>query len=187
MIGQRYRQPLQNLTSALKNLVYTLNGRWHKRAMQIFMVIIIAHLAEHIFQAYQVYVLGWPRPSALGALGLFYPWLVHSEWLHYGHALFMLLGLALLRPAVVGQARVWWNIAFVLQFWHHFEHALLLGQAIIHENLFGSKVPTSVLQLWVPRLELHLFYNTIVFIPMVIALFYHRYPPTGHTRTSFGG
>ena len=44
-------------------------------------------------------------------------------------------------------------------------------------NLFGRPVPTSIVQLWVPRVELHLFYNTIVFIPMVIAMYYHLFPP----------
>jgi hypothetical protein len=28
----------------------------------------------------------------------------------------------------------------------------------------------------VPRVELHLFYNTVVFIPMVIAMYYHLFP-----------
>ena len=28
-----------------------------------------------------------------------------------------------------------------------------------------------------PRVELHLFYNTIVFIPMVIAMYHHMFPP----------
>jgi hypothetical protein len=32
-------------------------------------------------------------------------------------------------------------------------------------------------QLWVPRVELHLFYNTIVFLPMVIAMYLHMFPP----------
>ena len=37
-------------------------------------------------------------------------------------------------------------------------------------------VPTSLVQMWVPRVELHLFYNTIVFIPMVVAMYYHMFP-----------
>ncbi|MBD0344613.1 MAG: hypothetical protein ICV63_07220 [Coleofasciculus sp. Co-bin14] len=159
-----------------QSILHTLNGQWHKPAMQVFMVIIITHLLEHVFQAYQVYVLGWPRKDALGALGLIYPWLVRSEWLHYGHALFMLLGIAALRPAIVGRARIWWDITFAIAFYHHFEHALLLGQVLIHQNLFNSPVPISIGQLWVPRLELHLFYNAIVLIPMLIALYYHRSP-----------
>ena len=159
-----------------QSILHALNGRWHKPAMQVFMVIIVAHLLEHVFQAYQVYGLGWPRKDALGALGLIYPWLVRSEWLHYGHALFMLLGIAALRPAIVGRARTWWDITFAIAFYHHFEHALLLGQVLIHQNLFNSPVPISIGQLWVPRLELHLFYNAIVLVPMLIALSYHRFP-----------
>jgi hypothetical protein len=33
-----------------------------------------------------------------------------------------------------------------------------------------------VLQLVFPRVELHLFYNSVVFIPMVIAMYYHMFP-----------
>jgi hypothetical protein len=114
-----------------------------------------------------------------------------SEWLHYGHALFMLVGLALLRPAIVGPARLWWDTSFAIQFWHHLEHALLLGQALIHHPFYDFAAPVSIAQLvaqffsghpfagqpWLPRIELHLFYNLIVLIPMLIALYYHRFPP----------
>jgi hypothetical protein len=31
----------------------------------------------------------------------------------------------------------------------------------------------------IPRVELHLFYNTIVFIPMVTAMYYHMFPAEG--------
>ena len=48
-------------------------------------------------------------------------WLVHSEVLHYGYALIMLI-------------------------------------------------------LCIPRLELHLFYNTVVFVPMMVAMYYHLLP-----------
>jgi hypothetical protein len=171
-------QLIQRPKLIAQSVFYKLNGQWHKPAMQVFTIIIVAHLLEHVFQAYQVYALGWSRKDALGALGLMYPWLVRSEWLHYGHALFMLLGLAALRPAIVGRARIWWDITFAIAFYHHFEHALLLGQALTHENLFGSPVPTSLGQLWIPRLELHLFYNALVLIPMLIALYFHRFPPS---------
>ena len=57
-----------------QSVFYKLNGQWHKPAMQVFMIIIITHLLEHVFQAYQVYGLGWPRKEALGVLGLAYPW-----------------------------------------------------------------------------------------------------------------
>jgi len=37
----------------------------------------------------------------------------------------------------------------------------------------------SIVQLWVPRVELHLFYNTIVFIPMMLGMYFHLFPPKG--------
>jgi hypothetical protein len=154
-----------------------LNTRWHERALQFFMFVVLAHWGEHLFQAYQIYVMHWPRPKALGMLGLFYPWLIKSEALHYGYALVMLIGLWLLREGFSGVSRTWWTVALVIQFWHHIEHALLIGQATLHHNLWHKPVPCSVLQLVFPRVELHLFYNTIVFIPMVIAMYYHMFPP----------
>ena len=154
-----------------------LNQQWHERALQVFMVIVLAHWAEHLAQAIQIYVLKWPIPEARGVLGLWQPWLVKTEVLHYLYALVMLIGIWLLRPGFTGKARAWWTLALWIQFWHHIEHALLQGQVIAGENLFHSPVPTSILQLWIPRVELHLFYNTIVFIPMLVAMYYHMFPP----------
>ena len=83
-----------------------LNGPWHKRALQAFMVVVLAHWAEHLVQAYQVYVLKWPLHQARGVLGQAFPWLVHSEVLHYGYALIMLVGIGPCCPALrVGRAR----------------------------------------------------------------------------------
>ena len=161
-----------------------MNGPWHKRAVQVFMIIVLAHWVEHLLQAYQIFVLGWPREHSFGALGLLFPWLVHSEWLHYWYAVVMLVGLVALRPAFVGRARVWWDVALAVQIWHHFEHALLLIQATVHENLFGSPVPTSLLQVIIPRAELHLFYNAVVFVPMMIAVYYHFRPPAREVHRS---
>jgi hypothetical protein len=165
-------QPARTLT-----FVERLNGPRHELALRIFMAIVLAHWAEHLLQAFQIYVLGWPVPKAGGLLGYFYPSLIKSEALHYGYALVMLAGLWLLRPGFTSATdRRWWTIALGIQFFHHVEHALLQTQAILGHNFFGRPVPTSLVQLWVPRVELHLFYNTIVFIPMVIAMYYHMFP-----------
>jgi hypothetical protein len=154
-----------------------LNGRWHERGLQIFMAIVLAHWAEHLAQAVQVYLLGWPIPESRGVLGLWFPWLVSSETLHYGYAIVMLIGLWIFRRGFVGRAATWWMIAFWIQFWHHIEHALLQGQAIVGANLFNSPVPVSIAQLWIPRVELHLIYNSLVFIPMMVAMYRHMVPP----------
>jgi hypothetical protein len=158
-----------------------LNSVWHKRALNLFMLVVLGHWAEHLAQAYQIYVLGWPRPQAGGVLGLFYPWLVSSEMLHYGYAIVMLIGIWTLRKGFSGTSRKWWTIALVIQFWHHIEHAVLQWQALTHHYWFGSPVPISFVQLLFPkfRIELHLFYNAVVFIPMMIGMYYHVFPPKG--------
>jgi hypothetical protein len=147
-----------------------------------FAALMIAHWLEHFFQAYQVYVMHMPRKCALGMLGMKYPWLVKTESLHFGFAIVTLIGCLLLWDVYV-KGRVasdccfvrppsapYWKTATYISIWHLFEHTLLFGQATIHHNLFGSPVPTSVIQLFVPRIELHLFYNSIVTIPIVIAM-----------------
>ncbi len=162
-----------------------LNSDYHETGLRLFMMIVLAHWVEHLLQALQIYVLGWPVPEARGALGLFFPSLITSELLHYGYALVMLAGLWLLRRGFTGTLdRRWWMIAFWIQFFHHIEHGLLQAQALVGHNLFGSPVPISLAQLWVPRVELHLFYNTIVFVPMVIAMYFHMFPASNESRHS---
>lgn len=155
-----------------------INSSRHETALRLFMVIVLAHWAEHLLQAFQIYGLGWPVPEARGLLGYFFPFLVSSELMHYGYAVVMLAGLWMLRPGFQGvEDRRWWTMALAIQFFHHFEHFLLQSQYLLGQNLFDRPVPTSLLQLWVPRVELHLFYNTIVFIPMVVAMYFHMFPP----------
>jgi len=156
-----------------------INHQWHKPALQLFMVVVLAHWAEHLAQATQIYVLGWPVPEAKGVLGLWFPWLIKSELLHYLYALVMLAGIWTLREGFRGLSRKWWTVALVIQFWHHIEHGLLQWQALSGHNFFNSPVPMSIIQMWIPRVELHLFYNTIVFIPMVIGMYYHMFPREG--------
>src|SRR5689334_3638341 len=167
--------PLSGSTSS--GFLVALNTRYHKLALQAFMVIVLFHWLEHIVQAYQFYVLRWPRQMSMGLLGMYYPWLMKTETLHYGFALVMLIGLWVLRKGFVGMSYKWWMISFWLQFWHHIEHFMLFYQANTHHYFFGGTVPTSIGQIWIPRIELHLMYNTLVFIPMVVAMYYHVYPP----------
>lgn len=161
-----------------------LNSVWHERALQFFMAIVLAHWGEHLVQAYQVYVLEWPRPKAGGIVGLWYPWLIQSEVLHYGYAIVMLTGIWMLRKGFTGLAGKWWTAALVIQFWHHIEHFLLITQSTLQHNFWSKPVPTSILQLVFPRVELHLFYNTVVFIPMMIGMYYHMFPPKGERRVA---
>jgi hypothetical protein len=155
-----------------------LNGERHELALRVFTAIVLAHWAEHLLQAFQIYALGWPVPEARGLVGYFFPWVIASETLHYGYAIVMLAGLWALRSGFTGGLdRRWWTMALAIQFFHHVEHLLLLLQWTFGFTLAGRPVATSLVQLWVPRVELHLFYNTIVFIPMVVAMYYHMFPP----------
>lgn len=174
--------PITATTPRSTGLVHRLNTTHHRGALTVFMLVVIAHWAEHIVQAVQIWVLGWRVPESRGVLGMAFPWLVTSEALHYGYALVMLVGLWILRGGFVGRARTWWTIALAIQFWHHIEHLLLLIQVQSGLFLAGGAAPTSVLQLVVPRVELHLFYNSVVFLPMVVAMVLHLRPNLGEAQ-----
>ncbi|MFE1165775.1 hypothetical protein [Nocardiopsis sp. NPDC058789] len=161
-----------------------LNVDRHRLCLQLYLVIVIAHWAEHIVQAVQIYVFDWPIEEARGVLGIPFPWLVTSEWMHYGYALIMLIGLLLLLPGFTGRSRTWWTISLLIQVWHHFEHLILLVQATNGVNLGGGDAPSSLIQLLIPRVELHLFYNTIVFVPMVVAMYLHARPNAVERETT---
>lgn len=158
------------------SLAERLNTVWHERSLQIFMAVVLAHWAEHLVQAYQLYAMNMPVPEARGVLGFWFPWLVASETLHYGYALVMVVVLWVLRSGFTGRSYTWWMVAFGIQFWHHIEHGLLQAQVLIGMNLFNAPVPISIFQIWIRRPELHLIYNAAVFIPMIIAMYYHMFP-----------
>lgn len=193
---------------ARRSFMDKLNAEWHKPALLIYTSIVLLHWCEHLIQAFQVYVLHWPLKEARGLLGIPFPALVTSEGLHYAYALVMLIAFWVLRKGFVGRSYYWWMAAFWIQFWHHIEHALLQYQVIVGHNFFGAPAPISVIQmlgflegtpqtgfnglmtgppkhpfsalmLAVRRVEVHLFYNSIVTIPMVVAMYYHMFPSPG--------
>jgi hypothetical protein len=143
-----------------------------KYGMKIFGVLMIAHWLEHIFQAYQVYVMHMDRACALGMLGMKYPWLIRTESLHYFFALLTSIGFIVAGWHYFESRFVikLWTAGAAASLWHLFEHTLLFGQALSHRYLFGAHQPISIIQLFVPRIELHLFYNSIITVFMVWAL-----------------
>lgn len=161
-----------------------LNATWHRPALWAFIAIVFAHISEHVVQAVQIYALGWEEADSLGLLGLAFPWLVTSEWMHFLYGVLTLAGVALLLPAFVGKAWLFWFLSLAAQLWHYIEHQLLLIQRLLGEYWFGGEVPTSIVQVLVPRVELHLFYNAIVVAPMLIALAYHLYPSEDEAKAA---
>ena len=87
----------------------------HGSMLKLFVGIMIAHWLEHIVQAYQLYGMGYERHHAMGLLGQAYPWLVHSEWMHFGYAVLTFLGLVILRDGFSGTALGWWKAALIIQ------------------------------------------------------------------------
>ena len=166
----RAEEPYQ---TQVKSWFVQLNGRWHRRALSLYMIVVFGHWAEHIVQALQVFVLQWARPEAGGILGLWFPWLATSEVLHFAYNLMLFAGLLLLRPGFRGRALTWWTVALLIQGWHFTEHLLLQAQWLSSIYLFGAAHQSSILELWIPRVELHFLYNTLVFVPMLPALFLH--------------
>ena len=173
----------RNILPYSQNAMTALNTKWHRTALLAFLFISLAHFAEHIAQLTQIYILGWPKPDARGIIGIPFPWLIKSEWLHYGYAVVMLIGLIILRPGFQGRARRWWTAALVIQIWHWFEHLLLLSQAMFGWHLLGRAEPTSIVQLFIPRVELHFFYNTVVLYPMAVAMILHMLPKPAERNT----
>ena len=119
-----------SLSNRYDSLILGLNSRWHEISLKIYLFIVLAHWAEHLIQAFQIYALGWPREKSLGILGMWYPWVIKSEALHYAYAVVMLIGLWILRSGFQGRSLYWWKISLAIQFWHHFEHLLLQLQAV---------------------------------------------------------
>jgi hypothetical protein len=179
-------RPLANLATNWERISSRLNGSLHEKSLWVYAIIVVAHWMEHLIQAYQIYLAGWARPDAKGMLGLWMPTLVTTEILHFTYAVFVIGGLILLRPGFYGRARVWWDIALLVQAWHLFEHSILQWQAIAGDFFFGASVPISFLQVWIPRVELHLLYNIAVTVPTLVGLFYHRYPPKGERQHRVG-
>lgn len=153
------------------------NSRWHRTWLTLFATVVVVHWLEHLAQAAQIWMLGLPRPDSRGLLGQAVPWLATHEWLHYGFAIVMLVAFAVLLPGFRGVSRWFWIAALGLQFWHHIEHFVLLAQSVTATPWFGRDIPTSFAQLVVPRVELHLLYNGIVTIPMLLAMRFHMRPP----------
>lgn len=143
------------------------------KTLKAFMVVMVAHWAEHLYQAYQVYGMHMPRNCAMGILGIWFPVLMTGEWLHFGFAILTFMFIAMTFDQFYGRARVWWNRALWFSTFHLMEHFGLFYQAQTGRYWFHRSVPTSVIQYFIPRIELHLFYNTIVTILVSVAMYYH--------------
>lgn len=149
-----------------------LNGTRHLQSLLLYLVIVIGHFSEHLVQVAQVYILGWQPRLAGGILGLWLPGLARSEVLHLTYNSLQLVGLILLWPGFKRKAKAWWTFALFFQSWHFLEHVVLQIQYLTGNYLFDASSQRSILEIFFPRIELHLVYNLIVVIPTLIAIAY---------------
>src|ERR1700730_11882427 len=128
MLGEAMLPVVSNATTSpqasRRSLTDRLNAEWHKPALILFTIVVLAHWCEHLAQTFEVYVLGWPIAEARGLLGMPFPWLVSSESMSYACALFTLVALWILRLGFVGSAYKGWVGAFWIQGWVALEPAL---------------------------------------------------------------
>jgi hypothetical protein len=160
---------------------WRINGEWHRWALLVAFAPILFHMFEHVLQVTQVYVLNVDRADALGLLGIWLPRLMRAEVVHFGFSVYTLLAILLLGGAIVGRARWFGVIALSVQSWHLFEHTLLLTQRSIDNFFLGTAGPSSLVELLIPRVELHFVYNATVFTGILVAMLLHAYPPRGET------
>lgn len=126
----------------------------------------LGHVLEHITQVLQITVLGMRPQDARGMLSV-----LDAEWIHFGFNTWILVAIAAL--LVVHPRLRWLWIAAVASTWHAIEHAYLLagylatgvsGQPGLLASgglIFGG--------LPIARPQLHLLYNLLEVVPLVIA------------------
>lgn len=149
------------------------NPSWHTLALILYSSVVVGHFSEHLVQVAQVFLLGWARAEAGGILGLYFSDAAENELLHITYNSFQLTGLILLAHGFRHDrtAHTFWVIALVAQSWHWLEHAFLIVQMLTGHYFYGAIKQMSVLEKFVPRIELHFIYNLVVFVPTVIALY----------------
>lgn len=147
----------------------------HNRLLAMYMLIVLFHFAEYVIQVIQFAYLGFSRTDAGGLLGEQFPALLTNETLHFGYNLILFVGIRMLYKGMSSGAQMWWMVGGMLQGWHLFEHTLLQFQWLTGSYWFGANRQTSLLENFIPRIELHFMYNTVVTIPIVIAVCVHVY------------
>jgi hypothetical protein len=167
------RRPSDRHPTELHRFVLgTLNERRHGAALALYAAIVATHFLEHLLQVAQVFALGRARSDAGGLLGEVFPALAANEVLHTAYNSAQLTGLLLLLPgfAAFRAARRAWLVALVAQSWHAFEHAFLQLQFLTGVYYYGALKQMSVLERFLPRIELHFAYNLAVVVPTAVAL-----------------
>ena len=74
-------------------------------------------------------------------------------------------------------------VSFVFQIWHTVEHVVKMWQ-YFETGLNGTP---GILGYWIPVVYLHLGYNTLLYLPIVLAFFVGGFPSSPALRTPLRG
>ncbi len=94
-----------------------LDGSQHRRALLVYIVLVVGHFSEHLVQMAQVFAFGWAKSDAGGLLGLIFSSAAENELLHLSYNSFQLTGLILLAYGFrhYRAAHTFWMVALVAQ------------------------------------------------------------------------
>lgn len=132
-----------------------------------FMLVLLGHFVEHVYQLGQIHGAHTARPMALGLFGGWWPALVKTETMHYGFAAFMLAGLVWFWPKFAWHVDhghhapvFWWTAALIFQCWHFLEHNVLAFQLLTDR----ARESLGTMLFGIERAELHATYTLITLL-----------------------
>ncbi|HEX7734605.1 MAG TPA: hypothetical protein VF458_07075 [Ktedonobacteraceae bacterium] len=130
-----------------------------------------AHMLEHLSQAVEIHLLGWPAPMANGIIGF-----LNIEWVHLIWNSWVLLAVGLLLFAYRRNIALWGLFAFAI--FHEAEHVYMVTRYIqtghpgnpgflAHGGLIGGGLPLS-------RPDLHTIYAVLETAMLFMIYFMER-------------
>jgi hypothetical protein len=159
-----------------------------RTVFEVFVVVQLMHLAEHIVQLVQIHAFGWPAAEARGVVSALDVERVHAAWnLLVLGALAWLLARGV-RSSWLGATLVWATL-------HTAEHAYLLGRAVLtglegEPGVLGaggllarSGIAIAGLTSW-SRPTVHFAWNAIEVALLVAAYLAFRGVPGRHTAST---
>ncbi len=166
MMGALALLPWLPVTLALVQATWKAAGAW----LTLYLILVVTqsgHVLEHVVQVVQLRVLHEPKEHAHGIFGA-----LDVEWVHFVWNSWILLAIVVLLIGRPGNR--WLLIAAPLAAWHLAEHVVLIATylatgvegspgLLAMGGLIGNGLP-------IPRPELHLLYNVMETIPLIIGL-----------------
>ncbi len=143
----------------------------HYGWLALFYVLVLTqsgHVIEHVAQIVQIHILGLPLKEARGIFGA-----LDIEWVHFIWNSWVLIAVVLLLTRFRDNRWLWATL--VLAGWHELEHVVIMYRYLTtgvagtpgllsHGGAIAGGTPLI-------RPDLHMLYNVIETVPLVVAFF----------------